>query len=415
MRVKRFFAPDLRQARRSVREELGDDVFILSSEETADGAEIICALDYDPNADPKDLAEAVKEAKRGDALHQELNAARQRILSGVVFDSSTSETAFKNPNSWHSGEEQAPPKIEEPPEVKETQDYNAKVIQAMESEIQSLRNLLQNQMSKQESYAHPVEALMRNRLKLAGFSKNYINYLLDLTSLDVDTSPTTAWQKLLQVIENQILIHDGELIEKGGVIAVFGPTGVGKTTTLSKLAARYVLKYGADGLALVTTDCYRIAAYEQLRTVGRILGVTVRVVDENNSLEMTLRSLKRKNLILIDTAGLNVKDPNLKTQINLLASSNVKIKRFLVMPATSQAKVLLANYEAYKNLGLNGCILTKVDEAANIGEALGVVVEKRLPLTYFTNGQKIPDDVVLASKEYLLQRLIQDIEAIEAG
>lgn len=415
MRVKRYFAPDSRKAMRQALEELGEDVVIISNKETAQGVEIICALNYDPNnVDPKDLEAAIEEARRGDALHQELNAAKQRLLSGVVFDANI-ESAFTNQGSWHSGKEKPLEEAEEEtqPEVSSTND--AKVIQALESEIQNLRNLLQNQISKQGDYTNPIEALMRNRLKLAGFSKNYINYLLDLAQLEEETPAASAWQRVVSKIEDQLLIHDGELIEKGGVVAVFGPTGVGKTTTLSKLAARYVLKYGADGLALVTTDCYRIAAYEQLRTVGRILGVTVRVVDENNSLDMTLRSLKRKNLILIDTAGLNVKDPNLKTQINLLDSSSVKIKRFLVVPATSQAKVLLANYEAYKNIGLNGCILTKVDEAANLGESLGVVLEKRLPIAYFTNGQKIPDDVVLANKTELIQRFNQDLDKLEAG
>jgi flagellar biosynthesis protein FlhF len=192
-----------------------------------------------------------------------------------------------------------------------------------------------------------------------------------------------------------------------------GPTGVGKTTTLGKLAARYVLKHGAEGLALVTTDCYRIAAYEQLRTFGRILGVTVRVVDENNALDLTIKSMRNKSLVLIDTAGLNVRDPNLQSQLTLLTSAQARIRRFIVLPAISQSRVLLDTYEAYRDAGLNGCVLTKLDEAVHIGEVLGLVLEKRLPVSYITNGQKIPDDVKLASPSSLVGRFARDVERSE--
>lgn len=403
MRVKRFFAADSRQAMRQVRDELGDDAVILSNKELPDGVEVVCAVNYDLDTDTRDLASALKESKRTSELQDELDAARQRILAGASFDSSA---AIDNPASYLDSINQQQPQADW---------QESKIIQAMESEIQSLRKLLHNQILSQEGKGNPAETYVRNRLKIAGFSEDYIQHLLGLAQIDQELSTSQAWDLMLERLTGQLLIHDEELIEKGGVVAVFGPTGVGKTTTLSKLAARYVLKYGADGLALVTTDCYRIAAYEQLRTVGRILSVTVRVVDENNSLDATLKSLKRKSLILIDTAGLNVKDPNLTTQINLLASSNVKIKRFLVMPTTSQAKVLAATYEAYKNVGLNGCILTKVDEATNLGETLGLVLENRLPIAYVTHGQKIPDDLSLANKKQLLARFVKDIETIEAS
>lgn len=452
MRVKRFFAADFRKVMRMVRDELGDDAAIISQKETPEGIEVVCALNYDATAETREVVQALKESQRGEDLQEKLDAARKRVLSGVTFDTPSSDFNFNTkksldskskPRSYTSSQLAIAYQQENPPskpsysasgygtnmdngytssgytsskssfDYQESQQEN-KVIQAMESEIQSLRNLLFSQISSQENKANPAVAYVRNRLEVAGFSRNYIQHLLNLAQLDSDLSTSEAWEVMLEKIHGQLLVHDGELIEKGGVIAVFGPTGVGKTTTLSKLAARHVLKYGADSLALVTTDCYRIGAYEQLRTVGRILGVMVRIVDENNSLDVTLKSLKRKSLILVDTAGLNTKDPNLTAQIDLLASSSVKIKRFLVMPTTSQAKVLSATYQAYKNVGLNGCILTKVDEATNLGETLGLVLENRLPIVYVTNGQKIPDDVLLASKSFLLERFMQDLHALEA-
>lgn len=421
MRVKRFFGADSRQAMRLVREELGADAVIVSNRKVDNGIEIVCALDYEGDETPRNFSDALKQADQGDALQRELDEARQRILSGARFDSGLTENAFQKKarmrqlgnlseglvpglgvDSGKGSEDFSPRSINTG-----TQDDLA--IKAMQSEIQSLRELVRDQLREQDALRNPTEALIRSRLLRAGFSDAYVKRLLKLLVLDADTDSRTAWQQVLERLKSEVQTLDEEFIDKGGVVALLGPTGVGKTTTLGKLAARYVLKHGAEGLALVTTDCYRIAAYEQLRTFGRILGVTVRVVDENNALDMTLKSLRNKSLVLIDTAGLNVRDPNLQAQMNLLSSTQARIRRFMVLPATSQARVLLDTYEAYREAGLNGCVLTKLDEAVNLGEVLGLVLEKRLPVSYITNGQKIPDDVQLASPASLLARFARDV------
>lgn len=426
MRVKRFFGADSRQAMRQVRDELGDDAVILSNKNVDNGVEIVCALDYDGETTPRKFADALKKADQGDALQRELDDARQRIMSGATFDSGNSENAFqKKARIRQLGALSEGYKADMTQQTAGFEDYsppaatrsnalgNDQVVQALQLEIQSLHNLLKDQMSEQNAAKNPSEALVRKRLLAAGFREVYVNRLLKLVKITPDIDNKTAWQLVLDRLKSEVQTLDEEFIDKGGVVAVLGPTGVGKTTTLSKLAARYVLKHGAEGLALVTTDCYRIAAYEQLRTVGRILGVTVRVIDENNSLDMTLKSLRGKSLVLIDTAGLNVRDPNLQTQVNLLASTQARIRRFLVLPATSQARVLLDTYEAYREAGLNGCILTKLDEAMHLGEVLGLVLEKRLPVSYLTNGQKIPDDVQLANPTSILARFVRDVERSE--
>jgi len=424
MRVKRFFGADSRQAMRQVRDELGDDAVILSNKKVDNGVEIVCALDYDGDTSPRNLSDALKTADQGEALQRELDEARQRILSGASFDTG-GENAFQRKarvrqlgalsDGYNDDLASKLTSYEDysPPATRTSNSGSDQALQAMQSEIQSLRDLLKEQMREQDSYRNPAEALVRNRLLMAGFSDSYIKRLLKLVKINPDSDNKTAWQQVLDRLKGEVQTLDEEFISKGGVVALLGPTGVGKTTTISKLAARYVLKHGTDGLALVTTDCYRIAAYEQLRTVGRILGVTVRVVDENNSLDMTLKSLRSKSLVLIDTAGLNVRDPNLQTQVNLLASTQARIRRFLVLPTTSQARVLLDTYEAYREAGLNGCILTKLDEAMHLGEVLGLVLEKRLPVSYLTNGQKIPDDVQLASPTSILARFVRDVERSE--
>ncbi|SFC17284.1 flagellar biosynthesis protein FlhF [Marinospirillum celere] len=428
MRVKRFFGADSRQAMRLVREELGADAVIVSNRKVDNGVEIVCALDYEGDETPKDFSAALKQADQGDALQQELDEARQRILSGARFDTGMTENAFQKKarlRQWglneegHSDREAATHYTSEDSwptaSNKKNTSTNAEelAIKAMQSEIQGLRDLLKEQLREKDGVKNPTEALVRNRLLEAGFSQSYVAKLMKLIPLNGDLDSQSAWQLVLKRLENELQTLDEEFIDKGGVVALVGPTGVGKTTTLGKLAARYVLKHGADDLALVTTDCYRIAAYEQLRTFGRILGVSVRVVDENNALDLTLKSLRNKKLILIDTAGLNVRDPNLQSQLGLLASAQARIRRFIVLPAISQSRVLLDTYEAYRDAGLNGCVLTKLDEAVNIGEVLGLVLEKRLPVSYTTNGQKIPDDVRLATPSTLVGRFARDVERSE--
>ncbi|MFK7159774.1 flagellar biosynthesis protein FlhF [Marinospirillum sp. MEB164] len=422
MRVKRFFGADSRQAMRLVREELGADAVIISNRKVENGVEIVCALDYDEQAPAQDFAAALRQADQGDALQQELDAARQRILSGAKFDPQVAENAFQRKARMRQigqlthgatglGIDDEDDRYSAP--AAQTSRGDDQAIRAMQSEIQSLRELIKEQLREQDALRNPTEALVRNRLLNAGFNEAYIKKLLKLMGLSADLDARAAWSQVLDRLKMELQTLDEELIDKGGIVALVGPTGVGKTTTLGKLAARFVMKYGADELALVTTDCYRIAAYEQLRTFGRILEVTVRVVDENNPLDLTLKSLRNKRLVMIDTAGLNVRDPNLQKQMALLNTSQARIRRFIVLPATSQARVLNDTYEAYREAGLNGCVLTKMDEAVNIGEVLGLVLEKRLPVGYITNGQKIPEDVRLASATSLLGRFARDVEKSE--
>ena len=179
-----------------------------------------------------------------------------------------------------------------------------------------------------------------------------------------------------------------------------------RTTTLAKLAARYVLKYGAASIALVSMDSYRIGAQEQLKTLGRILGVSVTQVDPGQSLTQALAPLARKRVVLIDTAGLPANDPALRMQLEALASRGVNARNYLVLAATSQAQVLKAAYHSYKRCGLAGCILSKLDEAASMGEVLGLAIGHRLPVAYQADGPRIPDDVHVPRSHQLVSRAV---------
>src|SRR5690606_10855384 len=215
----------------------------------------------------------------------------------------------------------------------------------------------------------------------------------DLARVEEVTEPRQAWRMLLAHLAQGIPVMREELIDEGGVIALVGPTGAGKTTTLGKLAARYVLKHGSQHVALVTMDTFRIGAHEQLRTLGRILNVPVRVVDEQNSLQDVLDEFAGKRLVLVDTAGLQARDPQLRGQLAELAAQGARLRTLLVLAATSQYRVLKAAWHNYRSCDLAGCILTKVDEAGSLGEAIGLAMEQRLQVAYIADGQRIPDDI----------------------
>jgi flagellar biosynthesis protein FlhF len=211
---------------------------------------------------------------------------------------------------------------------------------------------------------------------------------------------------VLAHLAHAIQVQKEEPLEAGGVIALVGPAGMGKTTTLAKMAARYVLKFGAHNIALVSMDSYRIGAQEQIKTLGRILDVPVTLVDPGQSLTQALAPLARKRVVLIDTAGLPANDPALRLQLEALASRGINAKNYLVLAATSQSQVLKAAYHSYKRCGLSGCILTKLDEASSMGEVLSLAIGQRLPVAYLADGPRIPDDLHLPRSHQLVSRAV---------
>jgi flagellar biosynthesis protein FlhF len=198
-------------------------------------------------------------------------------------------------------------------------------------------------------------------------------------------------------------------VELGGVYALVGPTGVGKTTTVAKIAAECTLKLGAQRVALVTIDSYRIGAVDQLRIYGKILGAPVFAIKTEADLVLTLSELRTRHLVLIDTVGMSQRDQRITDQIALLAGNGKRVKRLLLLSAVAQANVLEDVVRAYRGEGLAGCILTKVDESLTLGGALDVLLRHKLPLHYVTNGQRVPEDLHRPNPLYLVERAFRAV------
>jgi len=278
----------------------------------------------------------------------------------------------------------------------------------MQSELQGLRELIEVQLGSiawgQEQSRRPQQAGLWRRLQRIGLPAELSRALLEKVS--TVSEPRQAWRMLLAYLAQSIKVCKVEPLEEGGVIALVGPAGAGKTTTLAKLAARYVLKHGPQSIALASMDNYRIGAQEQLKTLGRILDVPVIQLDPSQPLSKTLAPLARKRLILIDTAGLPAGDSMMKVQLEALADRGIKAKNYLVLPATSQSQVLKATWHNYRRCGLAGCILTKLDEAGSLGDVLGLIISQHLPIAYLADGPRIPDDLHLPRSHQLVSRAV---------
>jgi|GEM_PF-257232 len=282
----------------------------------------------------------------------------------------------------------------------------------LQTELADMRFLLEQQFNRLSEADAPMASSsilggITRRLGRAGLPEDVVNKVI--SSCTKTNSMNEAWPEALANLSHQVPVIDRDIVDEGGIFAFVGPTGVGKTTTIGKLAARYVLKHGADKVALITTDTYRIASHEQLRSIARILRISVNVVDENNSLESLLKSLSHCSAVLIDTAGFRHGDPQLKAQLATLAALP-QIKTFVVLSTTCQAQMLKASVHAHGEARLQGCVLTKLDETTSLGEALGVVIKGWLPVAYTTDGQDIPADIDVARAHSLVAKAIAMIK-----
>ena len=238
----------------------------------------------------------------------------------------------------------------------------------------------------------------------AGFSPGLSKQLVDNIPAKQNEADAKKWVQSVLLKNLDTITKEEEMLDKGGVYAIVGPTGVGKTTTTAKLAARYVMKHGTDKIGLITTDSYRIGGHEQLRIYGKILGVMVHSVKDEADLKIALRELKNKHMILIDTVGVSQRDKMVEEQIAMLSNKQLNIKKLLCLNATNTGDTLMDVIKAYKGQGLSGCVMTKIDEAITLGNVLDVMIREKLKLHYVTNGQRVPEDIHLPHKQQLVHR-----------
>lgn len=455
MLVRKFYAPTSREALRLVKEALGDDALILSNRRAAEGIEISAvasgevesvmvkaspinrpAVAHPPviRADPR-FAKPTTAAER-----QQVAAPAPRTFAAPLSEPMVAPAAASLQSAYRESPtlrpqpsrpippepNVAPPPVnrvpiaeplakQEPLVKPEPLDESASTY-ALVHEVRLLRSLVEGQLAalawNDLKRRDPAKSETMRQLIAAGFGAALSREVVDELPDGLDLGRAIRMLKLKLQQRLTVAPPEANLVEGGGILALVGPTGVGKTTTVAKLAAECALRHGASRLALVTTDTYRIGAVDQLRIYGKIIGVPVYAIRSEADLRTTLDDLSSRHLVLIDTVGMSQRDRRLADQVGLLSGATRRVRRVLLLSAVSHLNVLEDVVKAYRGPDLAGCILTKIDEALTMGGALDALMRHKLSLHYVTNGQRVPEDLHKPNALYLIERAFRDTSQI---
>lgn len=364
MKVRRFVAPNSRQALARVKDALGEDAIILANREVPDGVEIL----------------ACHEEDFGDGLGE-----AELLATAATPDAATLPTQRPRPS------------IAAP--LPSSMD-------GLMEEVRALRIALERKQEMSDVLPALGVGDLRwlESLRDIGFSRGLARHLAERVPQVQSPQEMLAWVEGALLKSIRTLSDDEGPFLSGGVFALVGPTGVGKTTTTAKLAAKIVLSRGASQLAMISTDGYRIGAQEQLRTYARILRVPVFAARDEEDLNHALAAVSDRDTVLIDTVGMSQRDQMLAEQVAVLGRTSRPVKRLLCLNASSSLETLDEVVRAYSSSGLAGVIVTKVDEATRLGHVVDVLLRHKLSAWFLTTGQRVPEDFEVATPEGLLAR-----------
>jgi flagellar biosynthesis protein FlhF len=447
MKARKFLGTSAREVMKRVRDEMGPDAIILSNKTAPEGIEIMAMSGSDMDAliaheagspavaEPADMAATsgvsrVRDSE--DALPSPAVRAPMPSKAPAAIASAPREQAFRDFVLRSNGASPAaagkPPEVASPFVKAKTSPFPTLPAQTrvesekedaagLMAELREMKGLLAQQfdsLSWNESIRRrPLRGVLLRELLAAGFGSKIARSVTERLPDDFSEAQSRQW--MLEVLGRNLQCQgEPDIVERGGVYALVGPTGVGKTTTAAKLAARCVMKFGAQRLGLITTDNYRIGAHDQLRIYGKILGVPVFVAQDTTELEHAIAAYAGKHLVLIDTIGMGQRDTRLSEQHTLLSVQG--IQRLLLLNATSQTETLDDVVRAYGggDKNLCGAVLTKIDEAIKLGGVLDVALRNRLRLHYVSNGQRVPEDLHPANGKVLAHRAMKAHEGVSA-
>lgn len=418
MKIKRFVAPDMRQAMRQVRDEQGPDAVILSTRRMDDGIEIIAALDYDEALvreagfayEPPAAEETIEPIRATRGNREAERAARvdqARLATAAAVERATKASPAnpKAPQRQSSAALAASvADVVRAATVNPAPAQSDTAVNGMRAEINNLREMLEVQLSalawNQMDREQPLRARVLREMTRLGIDGDVARALC--AELPENMTAEQARYLPLGILSRNIRTSGRNFDTVGGGVTAFvGTTGVGKTTSIAKLAARAVLRHGASNVALISADQYRIGAGAQLEHYGRLLGVRVYSAHDAQTLRNALIQLRGKHTVLIDTAGLAGNDPKLQQQFETLrAMADVRV--CLVLAANAQAQAIDNALRAYAPLKPQSAILTKLDETPLLGGALSALIRHGMPLDYTTDGQRVPEDIASADARKLV-------------
>ena len=351
MKTQTFIGNDIRQALAMAREAMGSDAIVVSTRRIGDKTEVIAR------------AEGILDNAR---LESPLRDSRSQMKD----------------------------------------DHVSSIIRVIQDEVNRLRDMFQSELQhigwREMATKQPAKFELVKRLLVCGFSRQAAGVLVDRVMPCDNTEQ--GWAGIKDCLRKHIPVAGNDLISEGGIFALVGCTGVGKTTTAAKLAGQFAKQHGFRQVAFISTDKYKIGGHEQLVSLGSLFGIPVQAVNNAEEMEKTIYSLSSKKLIIIDTAGISQRDSNLHNQFNMLRIS-IPIKPLLVLPAPSRSGVIKETIDSFRDIQPVAAILTKIDEADCIGPILANLITSRLALAYVSNGQNVPDDLLCASTDMVIDEI----------
>lgn len=469
MKIKHYRAADMRTALRQVREAQGPDAVILSSRRVAGGVEVVAAIDYD--GEDAATAQLASQAGRRSVSYDSAPAqsglvdtygadrreasAGARAQSGrdAAYGSAATRQAQHDPALFGAAvkgpaqqtNERTAPVNEYMSERAEltrpyaseraaassyaaSNDHASYAVEAdpmrdvdlagldligansdVNEELRTLRRMLETQLAtlawNDLSRRSPIQVELLKQLTQLGLAQELATELV--TQMPTRMELAEANRLALALLARRIETTGERWMDEGGVVALVGATGVGKTTLVAKLAARWVLSHGPRDIALVSTDSVRIGAQEQIQTLGRLLGVPAYAIDGAAEVAGVLDHLADKRLVLIDTAGLSPRDGRLEQELTMLAAGSKRMETTLVLSGAAQAGAIEEAVQRFAPAQPSTCMLTKLDEATSLGGAISTVIRARLPVTYVSEGQRVPEDLTPARAHQLIARAVE--------
>lgn len=411
MNIQKFTAPSMKRAIDEVRAALGRDALIVRSQPCEGGVEVIAAVDYDETLlkgqgnPPASRLDSVDQAA---ARHSRVDPATPNRAEPLVdADRIPADRVSLGERGPISAEGPRPAAASRLPETFARTPTDR--LDDVGAELRSLRMLVEQQLSGlawRDLVRHqPHSAGVTLRLLQMGIAPALARDIADTISHAPHMED--AWRHALAVLQRRLPSATDDLLVSGGVAALLGPTGVGKTTTIAKLAGSFVQRHGPGSVGLITTDDFRLGAHEQLLAFGRVLGIPVLTARDAGSLTAALGDLSSRALVLIDTEGAGHGGATPRGRLVALDSLGDQLRRFLLLPANAQGASLERTVGAFSHRTLSGCIITKVDESGSLGEVISTTIAANLPAIYLSDGQQVPDDLHVARAEELVRRAKQ--------
>jgi flagellar biosynthesis protein FlhF len=408
MKMKRVLAKDTRTALAMIKESLGEDAVILSTNKVGKEVEVVAALDYEERrtSAPGQSDFANRLSANLDRL--KVNRSNTNPKMGAAYGQ---QEEFQDRRFAPS--QPAPQPVIQPAMAPSQPTEH---MQRMEKELGLLRLLVEQQMSQNskqsEAFVSAAALKVAQRLERMGLEQKLIDKILPQLSRHDDAD--MLWSEAQTWLQQHIHTSTEGVVQQRGVYALVGPTGVGKTTAIGKLGAQLAMKHGKHKVALISMDQQRIGARDQLRVFGAMLGIEVYHVSGMADLQAHLVQLAHKDYILVDTAGGNPFDDHIQKLVDGLQGLPQKVNVYLTLAANSQTHALRHMMRHYQGQ-VAGVVATKLDETLPLGGLLSALIESQQRLVMITDGQRIPLDLGYPSAEQLVSHAVAAEIAEEEG